>query len=122
MTARPKVQIVTSDVLDVEVYLNGKMITSNMVGFQEAARELARALGADVEDAGEPDPQPYTYFIAYHAVPGPGVTNIGNMWWTGFRAIEGKADLDVVKAEIERQRPELGNVVITNFIFTDGPS
>lgn len=120
MTARPKLQITCTGNL-VEFYVDGRLIADDMDSVETIAKAVARALGADVEDADEPDAQPYTYFIAYIATM-PGVTSHGNVWWTCGQAIEGKADLDAVKVEIQRAHPDLGEIVITNFICTDGPS
>lgn len=126
---RPKVQVIRPGDETIEVYIDGKQIAyvnhdehgwSGMTAMYEAVKATATLLGADFEDTDEPDAQPYTYFIAYTSKVG-NTQNIGTAWWTGTRAIESKADLDGIVAEIQAARPDLGTVVVTNFICTDGP-
>jgi hypothetical protein len=119
VTARPKVQIIRTGTLP-EVYVDGKYVTDDMDDFGRVVRELARALGADVEDAAEPDRQPYTYYVAYDW-KGDGVQGVGYSWLTRPGAIESAADTDDIVARIRENSPKMKSVMITNFICTDGP-
>lgn len=135
MTARPKVQIVRPDVHDieanaVEVYIDGKFILGasrahhghvSIEAIRSAARHVARALGADVEDAAEPDAQPYVYFIAYAYTKGKYIHGTGSVWHTRPTPIEDAASELASREAIQRDHPDFDEVVITNFICTDGP-
>jgi hypothetical protein len=119
---RPKLEIVRTDD-GVSFYLNGKCLdetqpTRNACYAAESiAKELARALGADVDEVADPAPQPYVYFIAYRHNGG-----VGSVWHTRLTPIEDAAGEAESRAHIDALHPEFGGVVITNFICTDGPS
>ena len=120
VTARPKVQIVRGED-GVSFYLNGKCLDETApeqnacYAAESIAKELARALGADVEDADEPDAQAYRYFVAYQHPTGP-----GSSWVTRPTPIEDADSEREVRDEIAKATG-CAWVVITNFILTDGP-
>lgn len=132
MTGRPKLEVVRPADDVVELYVNGKFVLSasydmhgtvGMEAIQAAARHVARALGADVVPVDAPSRQPYTYFVTYVALTnGPIIgQRFGFIWCTRSKEIEGAADTEDVVAAIKADRPGLDNIVITNFICTDGP-
>ena len=124
---RPKLQIVRIGG-SVRFYLDGRCLDETAPGRDAChaavsiARELARVLGADVEDATDPDSQPYTYFIAYDWTGRGGGHGVGSCWITRPAAIEGPVDTGDVAATLVRDTPRFKSVIITSFVLIDGPS
>lgn len=113
---RPKLEVVTTGGLD-EYYVNGKAVADDMDQPTTIARRVARALGADIDETDDPAPQPYMYFVVYQSEEG----RIGNTWWTGPEPIETPGAVRSLTEEIKADKPELGGIVVTNFILMDGP-
>lgn len=114
---RPKLEIVEGGVGTAELYIDGRYVADTDDTALEVAKRLARALGADVDEVADPAPHPYTYFIAYQGEKG----HVGNAWWTSPAPIENPDVVRKLTEQIKADKPELGGVVITNFIFIDGP-
>lgn len=117
---RPKLEIITGG-SDREIYVDGRYIADETDPVIMAAQRIARALGADVDETDDPSPQPYTYFIAYRWMSGFD-HGPGQVWHTRATPIEGIDSLEESRLKIKRDNPKLGEIVITNFICTDGPS
>lgn len=133
MVDRPKLEIVRTDD-GVSFYLNGKCLDETTpdrnpcYAAESIAKELARALGADVDEVADPAPQPYTYFVAYTvfrtgwraAFSGSGQIHASH-WFTLDGGIDGPEDTQKIAAVIAEGFPYPVIVTITGFEFIDGP-
>jgi hypothetical protein len=122
MADRPKLEIVRTED-GVDVWLGGKIVSQHvghlakLEAVEETARAIAAALGADIDETDDPAPQPYTYFVVYQSEKG----HVGNAWLTNPGPIETADAMRNITDQITARKPELGGVVITNFIYIDGP-
>jgi hypothetical protein len=125
VTARPKVQIIRPDDETIEVYVGGRevahgnydMFGSNGMGaIEDTARAVARALGADVEDAAEPDPQPYVYRLAWHAGG-----RYGSCWQTRPTPIEDADSEDEARRSVARATGVTAPIIFLSIEYIDGP-
>lgn len=130
---RPKLEIVRTDT-GVAFYLNGKCLDETTpdrnacYAAESIAKELARALGAEVVDADQPTPEPYRYFITYAvlatgwkaALVNPGQV-LCSRWVSLDKDIEGPADTEAISRMIadEFSYPVLVNIL--GVTLMDGP-
>jgi hypothetical protein len=134
VTTRLKLEIVrTEDAIDV--WLGGKIVSQHighlakLEAVEEAARDIAAVLGADVVHTDEPSRQPYTYFISNFGIEaGTREARPGNCWMKRSTDIESGADTDEIAESIKadlngRVEPlrRVSHVIVTGFTCTDGP-
>jgi|ERR1044071_9448473 hypothetical protein len=133
MADRPKLEIVRTDDGADEIYVNGKFLTDSTDSAATAAQRVARALGADIDITGDPTPQPYRYFITFNSfervtwrhfwkvVANPGVVTAG-AWFDLDKEIDSPADTQAIAARIAERFDTPTIVIITGFVYVDGPS
>lgn len=121
MADRPKVQIVRTDD-GVSFYLNGRCLDETTpdrnpcYAAESIAKELARALGADVEAADEPDARPYVYRLAWHAGG-----RYGSCWHTRSTPIEDEVGEADARASVARSAGITAPIVFLSIEYIDGP-
>jgi hypothetical protein len=112
----------------VEAFVDGVCVdsandrTDPVDAFTHAARAVAEALGATVEEAAEADPQPYRYFVTYVSINAEGAQlGFGNAWADRVRPLESREDTMRLEADLRQERPGTADLVITGFQLIDGP-
>lgn len=144
MADRPKVQVVDyGDPDHVSIFVNGKEVgeayndrnADSRTAVQQvtnAVRDVAKALGADVEAVDEPERQPYRYFITFTATERVtwrqpwrallhGGTITAGAWFGLDGEITGPDDTKRIADHLAGQYPTPTIVMITGITLIDAP-